>query len=228
MIANLGPPIPESRLERRSSLPAKPAPVVLEGRLVTPRPMVVEQDAEALHRVSNGDAFELGGRTVGAYDPDGVIWRYMSGGPFGSADELAAWHQALVNAADGLCFCAIDVATGHPVGSASLMANSPGHLKVELGSIWYSPIVQRSGINVEATLLMLQHVFDLGYRRVEWKCDTLNERSRRAAMRMGFRFEGIQQYHYAIKGRSRDTAWFRMLDHEWPAVRPRLEALLPH
>jgi RimJ/RimL family protein N-acetyltransferase len=102
----------------------------------------------------------------------------------------------------------------------------PEHLKVELGSIWYSPLAQRTGANTEATYLMLRHAFGLGYRRVEWKCDALNERSRRAALRMGFAFEGVQEYHYIVKGRNRDTAWFRILDREWPTVKILLERLL--
>ena len=114
----------------------------------------------------------------------------------------------------------------HPVGVVNLMSNVPAHLRIELGGIWYSPLVQRTPANLESTYLMLVHAFDLGYRRVEWKCDSLNERSRRSALRMGFQFEGIQEYHMIVKERSRDTAWFRMLDHEWPAVRPRLEAML--
>ncbi len=82
------------------------------------------------------------------------------------------------------------------------------------------------GANPEATFLLLEHAFGLGYRRLEWKCNALNERSRRSALRMGFAFEGIQQAHYIVKGRNRDTAWFRILDHEWPAVRAHLAGLL--
>ena len=106
------------------------------------------------------------------------------------------------------------------------MNNSPADLKVELGGIWYSPLVQRTAANTEATYLLLEHAFALGYRRVEWKCDTLNERSRRAALRMGFTFEGVQEYHYIVKGRNRDTAWFSILDHEWPALRANFETWL--
>jgi RimJ/RimL family protein N-acetyltransferase len=86
--------------------------------------------------------------------------------------------------------------------------------------------VQRSKANVESTYLLLRHAFDLGYRRVEWKCDSLNERSRRSALRMGFQFEGIQEAHFIVKGRNRDTAWFRILDREWPEVRERLERMI--
>jgi RimJ/RimL family protein N-acetyltransferase len=108
----------------------------------------------------------------------------------------------------------------------NFMSNSPEHLKIELGGIWYSPIVQRTAANTEATYLMLNHAFGLGYRRVEWKCNALNERSRRAALRMGFQFEGIQESHMIMKGRNRDTAWFRILVHEWSAVEAHLRALL--
>jgi RimJ/RimL family protein N-acetyltransferase len=112
------------------------------------------------------------------------------------------------------------------VGVTNYMNNFPQHLKVELGSIWYSPIVQRTHANTEATYLMLKHAFELGYRRLEWKCDALNERSRRAALRMGFQFEGIQDSHFIIKDRNRDTAWFRILDREWGDVKSHLEKLL--
>ena len=106
------------------------------------------------------------------------------------------------------------------------MSNLPEHLKIELGSIWYSPLIQRTPANTEATYLMLSHAFDLGYRRLEWKCNALNERSRRAALRMGFQFEGIQDSHFIIKNRNRDTAWFRILDREWLDVKTHLEDLL--
>jgi RimJ/RimL family protein N-acetyltransferase len=102
-----------------------------------------------------------------------------------------------------------------PVGVANFLANQPAHLKVELGSIWYGPIAQRTGASREATRLMLEHAFGLGYRRVEWKCDANNEPSRRAALSYGFQFEGVQDAHYIIKNRNRDTAWFRVLDREY-------------
>jgi RimJ/RimL family protein N-acetyltransferase len=131
-----------------------------------------------------------------------------------------------VEAPDGLPFCVRDRATDHPLGVANFMSNAPDHLKIELGSIWYSPLAQRTGANTEATGLMLAHAFALGYRRLEWKCNALNTRSRRAAERMGFTFEGIQEAHMVVKGRNRDTAWYRILDHEWPAVSHHLQTLL--
>jgi RimJ/RimL family protein N-acetyltransferase len=123
-------------------------------------------------------------------------------------------------------FTVFDLETGHQVGLLTYAANLPEHLKVEIAHVWYSPLVQRTKTNLESTYLLLRHAFELGYRRLEWKCDSLNERSRRSALRMGFRFEGIQDAHYVIKGRNRDTAWFRILDSEWPDVQKQLEAML--
>lgn len=222
----VAPQLPDDVLANQARLPRKPAPVTLSGKRVRLTSLDLDRDVEALHQVSNGSPITLGGRSVAAYDADEQVWRYMSRGPFASAAELADFLRPQVEAPDGLCLCVFDVPTDQPVGVVNYMNNWPQHLKVELGSIWYSPVAQRTGANTEAIYLMLEHAFGLGYRRVEWKCDALNERSRRAALHMGFQFEGIQEYHYIVKGRSRDTAWFRMLDREWPDARQRLEALL--
>lgn len=221
-----GPALPAELLARRTALPLKPAPVTLVGRRFTLRPLDLDRDVPTLFASSNGQPARLGGREIGAYDADALIWRFMSGGPFASSDALAAWLRAQVESPSVLALAVVEQASGQPIGVATYMSNAPEHLKIELGSIWYSPLAQRSGANTEATYLLLRHAFELGYRRVEWKCDALNERSRRAALGLGFRFEGIQEAHYIVKGRNRDTAWFRMLDREWPAVRERLEQRL--
>ena len=221
-----GQPLPDEVLARRARLPLRPEPVELAGRHVRLAPLDLSRDGGALFAVSNGQPARLGDRVIAAYDADALIWRYMSGGPFASVEELAAWLRVLLDGPSSLALCVFDVPTGGPVGVVNYMNNSPADLKVELGSIWYSPLVQRTAANTEATYLLLRHAFALGYRRVEWKCDTLNERSRRAALRMGFIFEGVQEYHYIVKGRNRDTAWFRVLDREWPEVRSHLERLL--
>ena len=218
--------LPDEVLARAASLPRKPAPVVLEGRTVRLRPMEPERDAPALHALTNGEPAQLGDRRIAAYDADALVWRYLGMGPYADAEALAAALAAWAAAPDVLCFCVVDRASGTPVGTASLMSNVPSHLKIELGNIWYSPLVQRTAVNTEAAYLMLKHVFELGYRRAEWKCNALNARSRRAALRLGFQFEGIQESHMIVKGRSRDTAWFRMLAHEWLEVRVRLEERL--
>jgi RimJ/RimL family protein N-acetyltransferase len=212
--------LPAEVLARRDSLPLKPAPVTLTGTLVELRPLDLDVDTAALHAVSSGSPVRIGGRHTDAYDPDERIWRWMSGGPFDDAAALRGWLAHQVEAPDGL---ALTVSVeGTPVGVANFLANQPQHLKLELGSIWYSPIAQGTGASAETTYLMLGHAFRLGYRRVEWKCDAQNQRSRRAAIAYGFAFEGVQDAHYIIKRKNRDTAWFRMLDVEWPAFGERL------
>lgn len=222
----LGPDIAPSLLERRTMIPGKPAPVELRGPRVLLRPLELPADAIPLHAASDGRPLDRGALHTDAYDPERMVWRYLSGGPFADAAALAAWLGRQAAAPDGRPFAVVDVASGEPVGVANLMANAPDHLRIELGNIWYGPVAQGAGYNAEVTWLLLRHVFDLGYRRVEWKCDSRNLRSRAAALRMGFRFEGVFEHHYVIKDRSRDTAWFRMLREEWPDLGPRLVGLI--
>ena len=216
----------EAQLAKQIQLPTKPAPVVLTGQYVRLEPLVIARDAQPLFEVSNGSTITLDNRVVDAYDADALIWRYMIDGPFENIAEFTSSLQAKVNASDGLCQCVFDLATQRQVGIINFMSNYHLHLKIELGSIWYSPIVQRTYANTEATYLMLKHAFDLGYRRLEWKCHAHNERSRKAALKMGFTFEGIQESHMIVKGCSRDTVWFRMLENEWPEAKAKLEVLL--
>lgn len=207
-------------------LPLKPESVILNGRRVRLESLKVERDAALLYARTNGQPAALGERTIEAYDADAVVWRFMSAGPFASQSDFQAYLNTLIAAPDGLAFTVFDQQFDTPVGIACYLANMPNHLKIELGSISYSPLAQGTGANREATYLLLRHAFNLGYQRVEWKCNALNERSRRAALSMGFRFEGVQDAHYIVKGRRRDTAWFRLLAEEWPDVRRQLEAKL--
>jgi RimJ/RimL family protein N-acetyltransferase len=219
-------PLPPATLALAKALPLKPDPVTLTGRFVRLVPLDVDRDAEALYAVSNGQPIDLAGRTYPAYDPDTLIWRYLFFSPPTDLDTFRAYLENQASGADRLCLCVVERESERPVGVVNLMSNVPSFLRIELGGIWYSPVIQRTQVNLESTFLMLSHCFDLGYRRVEWKCDSLNERSRRAALRMGFTFEGIQEQHMIVKGLNRDTAWFRILDHEWPAVRSKLESML--
>lgn len=220
------PRLPDEVLSLQTTLPTKPVPVTLQGELVRLEPLDMERDSETLYSMSNGTPIELGERTVEAYDAERMVWRYMGVGPFDTLDAFRGYVQSQIDAPDTRAFCVFHIPSGQQVGVVTLMNNVPAHLKIELGGIWYSPVVQRTNANLESTYLLLQHVFALGYRRAEWKCHSYNERSRRAALRMGFQFEGIQEAHMIIKGRNRDTAWFRILAEEWPAVRQQLRAML--
>ncbi len=129
-------------------------------------------------------------------------------------------------AQDSIFYAIIPTATGAAAGYASFMRMEPAHGVIEVGNIMLSPSLQRTTAATEAMYLMACHIFDLGYRRYEWKCNAENLPSRRAALRYGFTFEGIFRQHTVVKGRNRDTAWFSMLDHEWPARKAAFEAWL--
>jgi RimJ/RimL family protein N-acetyltransferase len=155
------------------------------------------------------------------------LWTYFSYGPF---EDRAAFDADLrIKAAteDPLFFAILDAPSGRALGHAAYMRIAPEHRCIEVGNILYTPALQRTVGATEAMYLMARHVFEeLGYRRYEWKCDALNEPSRRAALRLGFAFEGIFRQHMIVKGRNRDTAWFAMLDRDWPARKAALERWL--
>lgn len=190
----------------------RPHPVTLHGRYVT----LVPLDAEA-----HGDAL-----WAQLSDPaNDSLWTYMSDGPY---RERAAFQAALAarqNASDVVFFTI--VVDGAPLGYASLMRIDVPHRVVEVGNIMYSPVLQRTAAATEAMYLLARHVFeDLHFRRYEWKCNSFNEPSRRAALRLGFTYEGIFRQHMVIKGRNRDTAWFAMMDGEWPTRKAEFERWL--
>ncbi len=216
----------EETLALRQQLPLKPSPVLLQGRTIRLEPLDLARDGATLYAISTGAPVTIPGIEFPAFDAEELIWRWLAGIPFPTYEGFHAYMLAQVNTPNALPMTVFDNATGLPVGTASFMSNSPNDLKIELGNIWYTPSVQGKGINTEATYLMLRHCFDLGYRRLEWKCNALNERSRHSALRMGFRFEGVQEQHMIVKNRSRDTAWFRILHTEWPEVKVKLEGLM--
>ena len=144
----------------------------------------------------------------------------MAYGPFESADAMRSMMERLVEGStDPQWWLVRDLASGTPVGMTAFMNIVPAHRRLELGHIWYIPAAQRTAVNTETVYLMLRESFDrLEYRGVEWKCDALNARSMKAAVRLGFSFEGIFGQHCIVKDRNRDTAWFAMLDSDWPEM----------
>jgi RimJ/RimL family protein N-acetyltransferase len=155
------------------------------------------------------------------------VWDWLADGPYASEAELKRALEEKQAGKNAVFFAILSRANGRAEGYASYMRIDPTHGVIEVGNIMLSPALQRTTAATEAMYLMARHVFeDLRYRRYEWKCNALNEPSRRAAERLGFTFEGIFRQHMVIKGRSRDTAWFSMLDHEWPARKQAFEAWL--
>jgi RimJ/RimL family protein N-acetyltransferase len=158
---------------------------------------------------------------------DPLLWKYLGYGPFAGAAEFAGWIRAEAAGDDPLVFAIVDAASGEARGVASYLRITPEHRVIEIGHIWLGVALQRTAAATEAMYLLARRAFDeLGYRRLEWKCDAENERSRRAAERLGFSFEGVFRQHMVVKGRNRDTAWFSIIDGEWPTVRAAFERWL--
>jgi RimJ/RimL family protein N-acetyltransferase len=155
------------------------------------------------------------------------LWDYMHDGPFLDRQAFQAHLERRAVSEDPFLYTIVDRGSGRALGLAALMRIKPGHRVIEVGNIMFSPPLQRTRGATEAMYLLARYVFeDLGYRRYEWKCNTLNEPSQRAALRLGFSFEGIFRQHMIVKGKSRDTAWFAMLDSEWPARKQEFERWL--
>jgi len=176
----------------------------LEGRVVSIVPLEPRLHGDALFEGTQGKENEK-------------LWRYLFEGPFATRASFDSYLEQKARSEDPLFFAILDKSCGEAVGHAAYMRIEPAHRVIEVGSILYTPRLQRTVGATEAMYLMARHVFeDLGYRRYEWKCNALNAPSRRAALRLGFTFEGIFRQHMIVKGHNRDTAWFSMLDSEWP------------
>ncbi|HWF48746.1 MAG TPA: GNAT family protein [Bryobacteraceae bacterium] len=192
----------------------RPRPIILEGRIVTLRPIQPDGDAEELYTGSHGPEAEQ-------------LWRYLSEGPFPDRASFDANLSKKAVSPDRVFFTIVDRASGRAVGQACYLRIDPANRVIEVGHILYTPALQRTAGATEAMYLLARHAFeDLGYRRYEWKCNALNSPSRRAALRLGFTFEGVFRQHMIVKGRNRDTAWFAMLDSEWPARKGAFERWL--
>lgn len=162
-----------------------------------------------------------------ALDTEGRNWAYLSSGPFASLEEFKQWCENICTGDDPLFFTVIDKGSDKPTGVASYLRVDTAIGNIEVGHIHFSPLLQGTRMATEAMYLMMCRVFDeLGYRRYEWKCNALNAPSCKAAERFGFQFEGIFRQATISKNRNRDTAWFAMLDEDWPRIKPGFERWL--
>ena len=189
----------------------RPEPVVLEGRYGRIEKLEAARDGASLWQAVKGQ---------------NALWPYMGYGPFTDEAAFTAWLAERPKLEDPYSYAIIDK-NNRAVGIATLMEIRPAMRVIEVGNIVYTPLLQRTPLGSEAQYLLAKYVFEtLGYRRYEWKCNALNAPSRRAALRYGFTFEGIFRQHFIVKGRNRDTAWFSMLDSEWPARKAAFERWL--
>ena len=185
------------------------------GKFIRLSPVNPQTDVAELYECSHGS------------DVKEQLWTYMSYGPFDNKHSMQTWLTEGARSEDPLFFTVHHLESKQRIGMVSFLNIVSDMRRLELGHIWYSPDFQKSNVNTEAIYLMLCEAFDrLKYRRVEWKCDSLNERSRAAALRLGFKFEGLFRQHIIVKGRNRDTAWYSMLDSEWAAIKKNMEMWL--
>jgi len=204
------------------------------GAIVDPLPVGNVPDMRPLHgrwiRLDHVSAAKHAADLYESFDGKdlkGRIWTYLGYGPFASPEEFTEWVKSREAARDPWFYAFVRRDTGKAVGMGAFMRNDASNGVIEIGHIWMSPALQQTREATEGIFLMMRHCFDdLGVRRLEWKCDSLNAPSRKAADRFGFTFEGIFRQHYIIKGRNRDTAWYAMLDTEWPKARTAFEAWL--
>ncbi len=195
--------------------PRAPEPRELAGAHVLLRPVDPSADAQRLYAESHPPAADPG------------LWTYMSAGPYRDAAALGADLSVMARSSDPLYFTLARLPEERPAGVAAYMRIKPEHGVIEIGSIWFGASLRRTVAASEVIYLLAAHVFDeLGYRRLEWKCDAPNAPSRRAAERFGFTFEGVFRQHMVVKGRNRDTAWYAITDGEWPAIRAAFQVWL--
>ncbi len=193
--------------------PPAPRRAVLRGRYCRLEPLDAARHGAELHAANS-------------LDREGRMWTYLFSGPFRTEQEFAGWLETREDSLDPLFFTIVDEGSGRATGLASYLRIEPAHGSIEVGHLAFSPLLQRTRAATEAMYLMMKQAFELGYRRYEWKCDALNAASRRAAERLGFTFEGIFRQAVVYKGRNRDTAWYSVIDSEWPARAAAFEAWL--
>ena len=193
---------------------SKPERRTLDGRVVRLEPLDPLVHGDALYNGTHGDGRD-------------ALWKYLFEGPFPDRSAFDRYLQKAAVSEDPLFFAIVKKASGLAVGWAAFLRFEPTHRVIEVGHILYTPQLQRTAGATEAMYLMARYAFeDLGCRRYEWKCNSLNQPSLRAARRFGFTFEGIFRQHMIVKGGNRDTAWFSMLDSEWPRVKANFERWL--
>lgn len=194
-----------------------PERAALPGRTVRLEPLDIARHAAALYEAAHGEG------------ADPHLWDFMPYTPFDSLEAYSTWLDQHAVGADPLFFALVPLigaGQGQAQGTAALMRITPEHGTVEIGHVWYGAALQKTRSATEAIYLLLRAAFDHGFRRVEWKCHASNAGSRRAALRLGFNYEGVFRAHMVVKNRNRDTAWFSMLDSEWPRQRAAFEAWL--
>ncbi|MDG1376861.1 MAG: GNAT family protein [Yoonia sp.] len=215
-------------MSHRINALGQPIGLDIEGWVSCPRPPKTAMLGTWAHVVPLSRATHLDALfDAFATDETGQMWTYLPNGPFEDRESLSAFLDSAEASADPLFYAILEADSGRALGFASYLRIDPAVGVIEVGFIVMSPLLQKTRIATDAMYLMMSHVFDdLGYRRFEWKCDNLNGPSKRAARRYGFHFDGMFPQATIYKGRNRDTAWFSILDKDWPEIRGGFQAWL--
>jgi RimJ/RimL family protein N-acetyltransferase len=196
---------PLGRVVPHWKAPPVPGRAVMTGRFCRLEPLDARRHAGSLHAAN-------------VSKPGRGNWTYLAYGPFEREEDYRTWIERDCGGSDPQFYAIVDLAAGEARGVASYLRIAPESGSIEVGHLNFSPLLQRTPAATEAIYVMMARVFQLGYRRCEWKCDVLNAPSRAAALRLGFSFEGIFRQATVVKGRSRDTAWYAVIDSDWPAL----------
>lgn len=198
--------LPSARLPARSPL---------VGQAITLEPLDAAMHAEGLYHASH------------VQEQGEHVWDYLTHGPWSDLQSYAAFIRTQSASQDTIFYALRDHRSDAICGQASFLDINAGMGSIEIGHIWFGPSLQQTRAATEALYLMITHALDdLDYRRMQWRCNSLNAKSRAAAMRLGFRFEGVSYNHMIAKGKNRDTAWYSILDNEWPSAKAQLDAWL--
>lgn len=192
--------------------PSVPDRQILQGQYCRLEPLDSDRHAAQLYAAHQVD--------------DASHWTYLAYGPFENEQDYASWMRGICATNDPLFFAVLDLPEQRPLGVASYLRITPSSGSIEVGHIHYSHALRLSRAGTEAMYLLMRAAFQMGYRRYEWKCDALNEPSRRAAERLGFRYEGTFRQATVYKGRNRDTAWYAIIDKDWPRIETAFQTWL--
>ena len=208
---HLGLPIGE--IVENWSPPPRPEWRAMQGKYCIVEPTNIERHSADLFQANR-------------LDRENRLWTYLPYGPFDTLDDYRQWLADACLSGDPMFFSIISQQTGKAAGVASYLRIDPGAGSIEVGHINYSPAMQNTAAATEAMYLMMNNIFALGYRRYEWKCNALNQPSRTAAIRLGFSYEGLFRQMMVVKGRNRDSAWYSIIDKEWPALKRAFQTWL--
>ena len=210
----------------KRNLPRKPGLRDFYGKYIKILPLDIKRDSQQLYQISNGSSIQRSNKYIESYDCNELIWKYTGYNPFLNLNDFTNYLKEVKGMPDTQFFCIFDAIENYQIGVCGYRNNEPEHLKIDIGFVWLSPIAQGTMAATEMGFLLLNHIFELGYRRAHWALFIENIRSWKLATKIGFSFEFIQKKFSVCKNRSWNLTYLKILDHEWPESKRKLQELL--